>query len=191
MCIRDSFRTELIAHIIALHHSGHRHLGGRPAGSGDAPTRLTERHFPVYIPPTSTMASPQRECRVCGASKKDGKRIRKQTRYMCASCGGIALCVVPCFQRYHTGELWTWCCRCWKWLEHCSTFYCCTDTCIIVLSSQFSVFCNVTVYFTRTWLLLFCSVLLCFILAPLMAMYDDILCAIFVLHIHISCLYWV
>jgi len=32
------------------------------------------------------------------------------------------------------------------------------------------------------------GVLLCFMLAPLMAMYDNILCAIFVLHIHISCL---
>ena len=45
------FRTELIAHIIARHHSGHRHLGGRPAGSGDAPTRLTEpTSLSIYHP---------------------------------------------------------------------------------------------------------------------------------------------
>ena len=96
------FRKDLISNIITRHHSGQRRMGGRPSGSGDAPSRLSERHFPVFIPPSGSQQNPLRECRVCGASKQDGKRIRKQTRYMCGSCGGVALCVVPCFQRYHT-----------------------------------------------------------------------------------------
>ena len=47
------------------------------------------------------MQNPLRECRVCRASKKDGKRVRKQTRYMRVGCGSVALCVVPCFLSYH------------------------------------------------------------------------------------------
>ena len=78
-------------------------MGGRPAGSGDAPSRLTQRHFPALIPPAATMQNPLRECRVHGASKKDGKRVRKQTRYMWVLAAAVwHSCVVPCFQRYHT-----------------------------------------------------------------------------------------
>ena len=98
-----TFRQELVNNIITKHHTGVRQFtGGCPSGSGDAPTRLTDRHFPSLIPPTASSEAPLRECRVCGASKRDGKRIRKQTRYMCATCGAVALCLVPCFKRYHT-----------------------------------------------------------------------------------------
>ena len=52
-------------------------LGGRPSGSGDAPIRLTDRHFPAFIPPTSTCPDPKRECHVGGKSKRDGKKDKK------------------------------------------------------------------------------------------------------------------
>ena len=97
-----SFRSELVEGIITAHHNGRRQYGGRPSGSGDMPARLTDRHFPSYIPPTASRQDPKRECRVCGASKRDGHRLRKQTRFMCAPCGSVALCVVPCFRQYHT-----------------------------------------------------------------------------------------
>ena len=42
------------------------------------------------------------ECRVCGASKRHRHHIRNQTRFTCAPCGSVALCVVPCFRQYHT-----------------------------------------------------------------------------------------
>jgi len=98
-----SFHTKLIDGILTKYCTAqHIATGGRPSGSGDAPIRLTDRHFPAFIPPTSTCPDPKRECRVCGKSKRDGKRIRKQTRYMCGQCGGVPLCVVPCFSRYHS-----------------------------------------------------------------------------------------
>jgi len=97
------FRKKLIENIVTRHHSGQRHMGGRPATSGDAPSRLTQRHFPALIPPAATMQNPLRECRVHGASKKDGKHVRKQTRYMWVLAVAVwHSCVVPCFQRYHT-----------------------------------------------------------------------------------------
>jgi len=97
-----SFRTKLIDGILTKYCTA-RHIatGGRRSGS-DAPIRLTDRHFPAFIPPTSTCRDPKRECRVCGKSKRDGKRIRKQMRCMCGKCGGVPLCVVPCFSQYHS-----------------------------------------------------------------------------------------
>jgi len=61
------FRKHLTTGIITHHSSGHRHT---PPGSGDAPARLRDRHFPVLIPSTTTMTNPLRECRVCGASQR-------------------------------------------------------------------------------------------------------------------------
>ena len=96
------FRSDLVEGIVTAQHTGQRQYGGRPSGSGDTPARLTERHYPSLIPPTATKQDPKRQCRVCGASKKDGHRLRKRSRFMCAPCGSVALCVVPCFRRYHT-----------------------------------------------------------------------------------------
>ena len=45
-----SFRGDLVTGIITKHHTGQRQHGGRPSGSGDLPSRLTERHFPTLIP---------------------------------------------------------------------------------------------------------------------------------------------
>jgi len=97
-----SFRLDVVSGIITKHHMAQRQRGGRPSGSGDMPNRLTERHFPTLVPPSATQENTKRERRVCGASKQDGQWIRKHTRYMCATCGAVARCVVPCFQRFHT-----------------------------------------------------------------------------------------
>ena len=59
---------------------------------------LTERHFPDKLPSRSNGQPGQRNCVVC--SSKCG-RPRKTTTYFCKKCG-VGLCVVPCFELYHT-----------------------------------------------------------------------------------------
>ncbi|UYV64107.1 hypothetical protein LAZ67_2006590 [Cordylochernes scorpioides] len=91
------FHINLIGQIIEKYHEArvqvHR---GRPSTSEDRPLRLIERHFPSLVPPTEKKKNPTRYCRVCGANKK-----RKESRYMCKDCD-VALCVVPCFETFHT-----------------------------------------------------------------------------------------
>ena len=52
-------------------------------------TRLTERHFPGQL---------EKSCTVC--SKRKG-RGRKTTTFCCKQCNP-PMCVVPCFELYHT-----------------------------------------------------------------------------------------
>ena len=61
-------------------------------------TRLTERHFLERVPPRVSGQQAQPECVVC--SKQKGKG-RKTTTYQCKQCK-LAMCVVPCFELYHT-----------------------------------------------------------------------------------------
>ena len=61
-------------------------------------SRLTERHFLGKIPPRQNGAPGQRDCVVCSGRKGRG---RKTTTYFCKQCG-VGLCVVPCFELYHT-----------------------------------------------------------------------------------------
>lgn len=60
--------------------------------------RLTERHFPDKVPARSNGIPGQRDCAVC--SGKRGRK-RKTTTFCCKQCG-VGLCVVPCFELYHT-----------------------------------------------------------------------------------------
>ena len=62
------------------------------------PLRMTGRHFPEKVPPTPSGRPPQLECALC--SRKKG-RSRVTTTYRCKTCVK-ALCIVPCFELYHT-----------------------------------------------------------------------------------------
>jgi hypothetical protein len=79
---------------------------GRPSDA-DIPTRLTDRHFLKSIPPTEKKEKPTKRCIVCsvptGERRKRGvpSPHRHETRYLCDTCN-VALCVTPCFKRYHT-----------------------------------------------------------------------------------------
>jgi hypothetical protein len=64
----------------------------------DAPLRLTERHFVSKCPPTPTEKASFRRCFVCSKKKKNTR-----TAYWCGKCE-IALCVVPCFEVFHTKQ---------------------------------------------------------------------------------------
>lgn len=96
------FRKMLVEKLIEKYHSKVLpKRTGRP-GYQPGPLRLTERHFPEFVPPTEKKAAPCRNCAVC-CSKRDerGKKIRKETRYYCRNCN-VGLCAVPCFMVYHT-----------------------------------------------------------------------------------------
>lgn len=58
----------------------------RPGRNTTELNRLTERHFPDYIPDGL-----RRRCRVC----------KKRTRFMCDQCRS-GLCIGQCFKTYHT-----------------------------------------------------------------------------------------
>jgi len=60
------------------------------------PERFIGSHFPAYIPETQTKKNPVRRCVNCSKNS-----LRKETRFLCKTCD-IALCVVPCFEIYHT-----------------------------------------------------------------------------------------
>ena len=61
-------------------------------------SRLTERHFPGQLERSAAGKQLQRDCAVCSNRKGRG---RKTTTYYCKQCD-VPLCVVPCFELYHT-----------------------------------------------------------------------------------------
>lgn len=95
------FRLEVIKLIIEKYKVTSTSRSGRPSVV-PTPLRLSARHFPAFIPPTEKKENPTRQCYIC-SKKKDanGKKIRKETRYMCSNCD-VPLCVIPCFRIYHT-----------------------------------------------------------------------------------------
>ena len=94
------FRKCLAEDIIKKFHCTQK-KAGRPSLQ-PGPLRLTERHFPEYIPATEKKAAPTRRCAICG-NKRDarGKKIRKEMRSYCKECN-MGLCTIPCFEVYHT-----------------------------------------------------------------------------------------
>jgi len=101
------FRRELVRELVQGFEAP-RVPRGRPSIHRDGERRLTERHFPDLIPAqeNAKVQNPTRKCVVCntntGKRHAPGEsRKRKETRYWCKDCGK-ALCVTPCFQRYHT-----------------------------------------------------------------------------------------
>jgi hypothetical protein len=100
------FRTQLIERIIEDYHGPiiyQKNLAARQSVEGMGSVRLTERHFPSFIPSTEGKAAPTRRCRVCcsKANHEQQKKTRKETRYMCSPCN-VALCPAPCFEKFHT-----------------------------------------------------------------------------------------
>lgn len=73
---------------------------GRPSATLN-PVRLTDRHFPEYLPATEKRQN-LTQCVVCSRVRDcNGKKIRRESRYYCPDCD-VALCVAPCFRVYHT-----------------------------------------------------------------------------------------
>ena len=94
----EQFRVQLATDLlsaagdIAVSHQGpHRH-------SSQPVARLTERHFLASLGRNDAGCPIQQDCVVC--SKRKGKG-RKTTTYQCRECN-LPMCVVPCFELYHT-----------------------------------------------------------------------------------------
>ena len=97
------FRLQIIRDIVEKYGSElpPRRSPGRPLAVAGA-SRFTPGHFPMEIPPTEKKVNATKRCVVC-SQKRDhrGKPVRRESRYMCKLCL-VALCVVPCFEKYHT-----------------------------------------------------------------------------------------
>ncbi|KAG5877600.1 hypothetical protein JTB14_010287 [Gonioctena quinquepunctata] len=75
------FQLELIRQILETYHNDNVQGGSEGRYSEDNPMRLSARHFPDIIPPSTYKAKPSKRCIVCSNQKK-----RKETRYMCQEC---------------------------------------------------------------------------------------------------------
>ena len=77
---------------------------GKRHGQDHAVKRLTERHFPSYIPQGEgrKRQRPSRPCFVCNRLPGLEVQLRtKRTSFWCKDCGKV-LCIHPCFEIYHT-----------------------------------------------------------------------------------------
>jgi hypothetical protein len=98
----SDFRLEVIRSIIESVGSQKNEKKGRP--SLENPMRLTARHFPSLIQDYSTEHTSERrrrrKCHVCCNTTTAPKKKTKTT-YECVECN-VGLCLVPCFELYHT-----------------------------------------------------------------------------------------
>jgi hypothetical protein len=92
----SEFRLEIIRAVFEKYGSQRSTSVGRPMNQ-PAPLRLTERHFPSYIPNVdSNNRICRRRCVVCSSHQ-----VRTVTTYICTECDA-PLCVPVCFKDYHT-----------------------------------------------------------------------------------------
>ncbi|GFS49990.1 piggyBac transposable element-derived protein 4-like [Trichonephila clavipes] len=81
--------------------------GGFSAKSGhppaeQPPSRLSERHFVDFIPPTERKSDPTRQCIICCSERdRKEKKERRETRFYYPD-GDVELRAVRCFRIYHT-----------------------------------------------------------------------------------------
>jgi len=81
------FRLELATELLGKFSS--RQRSGRHVV--EPPARLVQCHF------SKRLGSADSQCVLCRR-----EHTRKRTRYGCADCGNVPLCVDPCFRIYHT-----------------------------------------------------------------------------------------
>lgn len=95
------FRMQMIEKICENYGTSIETTKGRRR-SIPAPSRLTERHFPGYVPATQKKTNATRICVVCSKKRDErGKKVRRESRYQCCECD-VGLCAAPCFGLYHT-----------------------------------------------------------------------------------------
>lgn len=70
----------------------------------EVPQRLTQRHFPEYIPakPGAKRARPIRDCFACNVKKSERVGAKRNgTSFWCPDCK-VPLCIPDCFKTFHT-----------------------------------------------------------------------------------------
>lgn len=92
------FQLDLVKNIISKYavEDKSRQSSSRKREDGESPLRLVARHFPKQLPKNENSKQTYRRCIVCSKNKQ-----RKETSYCCVSCD-VPLCLLPCFERYHT-----------------------------------------------------------------------------------------
>lgn len=83
-----------------------RVVSGRPRSVGTDLAKLYTTNHYAADNPTNAQGKPKfRTCRVCNAERTKRmaatNRKRVETRYCCAQCGDIPLCLAPCFKKWH------------------------------------------------------------------------------------------
>ena len=83
-----------------------------PVPIDNTPLRLSGRHFISKLEsvPGSKCKFPARKCSVCNFTTEQLNRLghmglklqSKYSSYCCHTCSGIALCISPCFEIFHT-----------------------------------------------------------------------------------------
>ena len=103
----EQFRIELAKDLLAANSPPHPSTSSSSTSSSSRghrqevrhpQSRLQERHFPGQLGKSATGKQMQQDCTVC--SKRKG-RGRKTTTFCCKQCQ-LPMCVVPCFELYHT-----------------------------------------------------------------------------------------
>lgn len=98
------YRLALITSIVETYHPNVARPSkavGRPTDAF-TPLRFTGKHYPILIPSTGKKVHSQKRCVLCSRlTDATGKKVRRDTRYMCDICE-VPLCVVGCFKVYHT-----------------------------------------------------------------------------------------
>ena len=95
-CSHEQFRVELARQLLSKAELNVP--SPTPLVSLTPTSRLTGRHFLGKIPTSTSGRIVQSQCRVC-CWRKGRKRVT--TTYRCKQCE-VPLCVVPCFELYHT-----------------------------------------------------------------------------------------
>ena len=91
----SDFRLKIVRALIEEFGAQKLDTRGRP--SIESPVRITARHFPSKVESSN---DGRRRCFVCSHTTRGPKQETK-TSYECKDCN-VGLCVVPCFEAYHT-----------------------------------------------------------------------------------------
>jgi hypothetical protein len=106
------FRRDLVKQLVDSGEVTAPGQRGRKRAAPEAFVRLSGRHFMAKLPPTEKKANPTRRCVVCGPGETSifqtthpgepvPKRIGRESSFECQQCHQC-LCVVPCFELFHT-----------------------------------------------------------------------------------------
>lgn len=107
LLLQRIFRRDLIKELVTSAGMPTYRAAGRP--SAQVLDRLQGRHFPTKISGNGNGKAYPKSCIVCSKAERDNQPGQKRkhaghtTSYSCKQCG-VALCIVPCFELFHTKQ---------------------------------------------------------------------------------------
>lgn len=101
----DKKKSEKVKEIITKYHKPISTCTvGRRVLDENAELPLTDRHFLKQVQSTTKKKHASKWCLVCSTNNR-----RRETRYICGTCNDIPLCIIPCFEKYHTKKTFEIC----------------------------------------------------------------------------------